>query len=89
MARLFAPLCSIIAWGTISLTAWSLWSLCRDSFKRAQAMHKIPCAGCQFFTNSHYLKCSVRPSVALSEEAIGCPDFTSQSYAGPHHSPQA
>jgi hypothetical protein len=42
-------------------------------------MHQIPCANCQFFTGDYHLKCPIHPAIALSEAAIGCPDYRSQS----------
>ncbi|HEY9823404.1 MAG TPA: hypothetical protein V6D35_21935 [Candidatus Sericytochromatia bacterium] len=44
----------------------------------AKRMHQIPCTGCQFFTNDYHLKCTVRPSIANSEEAINCSDYCSK-----------
>jgi hypothetical protein len=40
-------------------------------------MHQIPCAQCQYFSGNYLLKCPVHPQQALSEAAIGCPDFAS------------
>ncbi len=58
------------------LLGWSLWAATRDTIARGQQMHRIPCAGCQFFTSDYHLKCTVRPSAALTEAAINCPDHT-------------
>jgi hypothetical protein len=38
-------------------------------------MHEIPCSECKFFTNNHRLKCTVRPTIANTEEAIDCSDY--------------
>jgi hypothetical protein len=35
----------------------------------------IPCRNCQYFNRSHYLKCAVNPSAALTKNAIGCSDY--------------
>lgn len=69
------PVCFVLAWLLVIILGWSLWSAIRDAVNRAKQMHEIPCANCQFFTNTHYLKCPVHPQTALSEEAIGCPDY--------------
>lgn len=37
--------------------------------------HRIPCYKCDFFTNDYHLKCTVHPSFACSEQALGCIDF--------------
>ncbi|MEB3360402.1 MAG: hypothetical protein VKK04_27005 [Synechococcales bacterium] len=69
------PICFVAAWGLLLLLAWSMWSAVRDGVSRAKRMHKIPCADCQYFTGDYHLKCPVRPTIALSEAAINCPDF--------------
>jgi ABC-type nickel/cobalt efflux system permease component RcnA len=72
---LLIPLCLVSAWIVIILVIWSLWSTARESVETAQKMHQIPCSKCQFFTNNHRLKCTVRPSIANTEAAIGCSDY--------------
>lgn len=69
------PICFVLAWGLVLMTLWSIASAFRDGMKRAQQMHAIPCADCRFFTGHYTLKCPVHPSIALSEDAINCPDF--------------
>jgi hypothetical protein len=69
------PLCFMLAWGIVGITAWNLAAAVRDSVTRATVMHKIPCAECRYFTNDHRLKCPLHPKTALSESAIDCADF--------------
>ncbi|MEH1822532.1 MAG: hypothetical protein V7L31_26265 [Nostoc sp.] len=69
------PICFITAWTVTILVVWSLWTAARDSVTTAKLMHQIPCAGCQFFTDNYRLKCTVRPSIANTEEAINCLDY--------------
>lgn len=70
------PLCFAIAWiFTISL-GWTLLSATRDAVVRAKQMHNIPCTNCQFFTNDYRLKCTIRPSVANTEQATNCSDYS-------------
>ena len=69
------PICFVTAWGLIILGSWSLWTTARDSLNVAKQMHKIPCSGCQFFTDDYRLKCTVHPSVANTEDAINCMDY--------------
>lgn len=71
------PVCFVAAWVLVALVAWSLWSALRDAIARSRRLHQIPCAGCRFFTDDHRLKCTVHPSLALTEGAINCPDFES------------
>jgi hypothetical protein len=77
-------ICFVVAWSIVLLVIWSLFSATRDGVKQVKHLHRIPCANCQFFTNSAYLKCPVHPSTALSEEAIGCRDFEKSHEIGSH-----
>ncbi|WP_251958521.1 hypothetical protein [Nostoc commune] len=69
------PICFITAWTVTILVMLSLWTAARDSVTTAKLMHQIPCSGCQFFTDNYRLKCTVRPSIANTEEAIDCRDY--------------
>jgi hypothetical protein len=69
------PICFISAWAIVALTLWSLWSAVRDTATRTRQLHQIPCSGCRFFTSSYHLKCTVHPTIALTEEAISCGDY--------------
>lgn len=64
-----------IAWSLFLLGLWQVISATRETVQRSQAMHQIPCADCQFFTNDHRLKCPVHPHEALTPEAVNCRDF--------------
>jgi hypothetical protein len=72
---LLVPVCFVLAWGLVGITAWNLITAIRDGVGRATVMHKIPCAECRYFTGDHRLKCPIHPKVALSESAIDCIDF--------------
>ncbi|MGG6296221.1 hypothetical protein ACQ4M4_17670 [Leptolyngbya sp. AN02str] len=72
---LLVPICFVAAWGIVGITAWNLWASIRDGVQRAQQMHRVPCSECRFFTGDYHLKCTVHPDMALSEEAIDCPDY--------------
>jgi hypothetical protein len=76
------PICFVMAWGIILILGWSILAALRDGVEQVKHLHQIPCANCQFFTNSYYLKCPVHPSMALSEEAIGCRDYKADSEIG-------
>ncbi|MEH2372724.1 hypothetical protein [Nostoc sp.] len=69
------PICFVVAWTVIILVALNLWAAARDSVTTAKQMHQIPCTGCQFFTDNYRLKCTIRPSIANTEEAINCSDY--------------
>ncbi len=72
---LLVPICFVVAWTVIILIVLNLWAAARDSVTTAKQMHQIPCTGCQFFTDNYRLKCTVRPSIANTEEAINCSDY--------------
>ncbi|MEO0014678.1 MAG: hypothetical protein RLZZ535_3067 [Cyanobacteriota bacterium] len=63
------------AFSILSLCAWSLISCIVDVIAQAQKMHQIPCTKCRFFTGDYRLKCTINPSVANTEQAIGCGDY--------------
>ncbi|MHC5676658.1 hypothetical protein [Nostoc sp.] len=69
------PICFVVAWTVIILVVLNLWAAARDTVTTAKQMHQIPCTGCQFFTDNYRLKCTVRPSIANTEEAINCSDY--------------
>jgi hypothetical protein len=79
ISKLLVPICFVSSWVLITMVVWSLWTATRDGVKTAQKMHQIPCAGCQYFTDDHRLKCTVHPSIANTEEAINCMDYQPQT----------
>jgi hypothetical protein len=82
-ASLFKPLLLQLrvvgAFSLFSLCGWSLISCILDVIAQGKRMHQIPCTKCRFFTGDYRLKCTVNPSVANTEEAIGCGDYRNQS----------
>jgi hypothetical protein len=71
----WVPALFVLAWALIGFLVWTLSVFIRDLLQITQRMHRIPCANCRFFTGDYHLKCTVRPTVALTEEAIHCSDF--------------
>ncbi|MEG3894190.1 MULTISPECIES: hypothetical protein [unclassified Microcoleus] len=57
------------------LFSWSVAVALREGVHQIRRLHQIPCSDCEFFTNDYRLKCTVRPCVACTEDAIGCTDF--------------
>ncbi|MGB3531953.1 MAG: hypothetical protein WBA13_00385 [Microcoleaceae cyanobacterium] len=53
----------------------------QQGWKHLQQLHQIPCSRCAYFTGDYRLKCTVCPSQALTEEAIGCRDFETTSFS--------
>jgi hypothetical protein len=47
-----------------------------DSITLSTNPHKnLPCRNCQYFSNNHYLKCAIQPSLVMTAEAINCSDY--------------
>ena len=64
----------VCAWGLTGFCAYSLYQSMVQTFQLASRMHQVPCSQCQYFTQDYFLKCTVHPHRALSEDAIGCRD---------------
>jgi hypothetical protein len=43
--------------------------------------HKTPCYRCQYFSDNPYVKCALHPDMVLTEKAIDCQDYYSNSMA--------
>ncbi|MBG1241503.1 hypothetical protein [Nostoc sp. NZL] len=41
-----------------------------------KGIQKLPCKNCRFYSNNHYLKCAVNPSIVLTEEAVNCSEYS-------------
>jgi hypothetical protein len=41
-----------------------------------KGLHKVPCKNCRFYSNNHYLKCAVQPSIVMTEEAKDCSEYS-------------
>lgn len=67
--------CFVLTWTLIATFLWTIRVVTRDGIKSVKRMHQIPCCDCQFFTGDYRLKCTLHPSLALTEEVINCLDF--------------
>ncbi len=74
-----APVCAVLAWLLMLAGSWSLWRSLRGGWAMSKRLHQIPCSHCRFFTGNYLLKCTVHPDTALSEAAIQCRDYRTQS----------
>lgn len=77
---LLVPFCFGVAWLLVVVLIGNMWAAVRDVVSSARQMHEVPCANCQFFTNTHYLKCPIHPKAASSLDAIDCPDYQPTAY---------
>ncbi|OCQ94437.1 hypothetical protein BCD64_07055 [Nostoc sp. MBR 210] len=46
-------------------------------------LHQVPCKNCRFYSNNHYLKCAVQPSIVLTDEAKNCTEFSDKKDKSP------
>lgn len=72
-------ICATIAWGLVAAIALSLIATTRRSIANVRKLHQVPCSRCVFSTSDYRLKCSVHPTEAFSEQAIGCYDFEAEN----------
>ncbi|TVP66220.1 MAG: hypothetical protein EA342_12350 [Leptolyngbya sp. LCM1.Bin17] len=73
LGQLLAP------WTVLALFIWTGYLILRDTIRYSVGLHKIPCSRCKFFTGNYRLKCTIHPSLAMSEAAINCADFCRHS----------
>ena len=71
-------ICAGLAWGLVFSTFWMITHHWKTGFIYVKRLHQVPCHKCKYFTNSCYLKCTVNPHLACSEDAINCRDYTPQ-----------
>lgn len=43
------------------------------------SVHQLPCKNCRFYSNNHYLKCAVQPSIVMTDEAKNCSEYSPKS----------
>lgn len=54
-----------------------LLQIANQGINYVKKLHQIPCTNCVYFTGNHYLKCTIDPVKAMTENAIACNDFSS------------
>ncbi|WP_334891315.1 hypothetical protein [Nostoc sp.] len=74
-ALFFIPLCSMIFLAIFILKLLDVWKVTRAKIIALNCFHQLPCQNCRFFTNNHYLYCTVHPSIVLTEQALDCSDY--------------
>ena len=71
-------ICFGLAWGMVFGACWIITRHWKTGYIHIQRLHQVPCHNCKYFTNSCYLKCTVNPHLACSEDAIDCRDYQPQ-----------
>jgi hypothetical protein len=72
------PLCFIAIWVGLIYVIADTWKFNRKETKISRELAQLPCKKCQFFSNNHYLKCAVNPSVVMTHAANECQDYRSK-----------
>lgn len=67
--------CFFCAWLFVILLVSNLFTAAKDAIARSKKMHQRPCSKCLYFTDDYRLKCTVQPTIANTENAIGCLDY--------------
>jgi hypothetical protein len=76
VSQSFSPsICAILVWSGLISVVFSLFRTMQQGFNHLRKLHQVPCDRCAFHTGSYLLKCTVHPSKAFSEDAIGCMDY--------------
>ena len=71
------PLYSVCAITFVTGTVGLAGKTVKQGWQHLRQLHQVPCSRCVYFTRDYHLKCTVNPTQALTEEAIGCKDFES------------
>ncbi|MEM8808227.1 MAG: hypothetical protein AAGF01_19575 [Cyanobacteria bacterium P01_G01_bin.38] len=61
--------------GALLLCVWCCLNVLQQGTRYVRQLHDIPCSQCAYFTGDYRLKCTVSPTAALTEAAIGCPNY--------------
>ena len=71
-------ICSIVAKKVSGMSASPIWKVARKKRSHSNPYQQIPCRNCKFFSNNPSLKCAVRPTTVLTEQALNCSDYLFQ-----------
>lgn len=73
------PLAFVMGWGVVFFVLSKSWMVARHELtSNLKRFHKVPCSNCKFFSANPYLKCAVNPSIALTEKAADCSEYSPQ-----------
>ncbi len=72
-----SPLGFIIGWVVFLLVLQKIRSFLDNKMVfPTNNSHKVHCKNCRFYSNNNYLKCAVKPSIVLTEEAKDCSEYS-------------
>jgi hypothetical protein len=77
---ILVPISFIVVCATVSSIIFALCKVTRERGNKLNISHcqQVPCSNCRFFSNNHYLKCAVHPSIVSTKQALDCSDYRSQ-----------
>lgn len=73
------PVSFLVIWG---LAAWFFLDVPKLLRKGASLSRKrcyFPCQSCHYFTDNPYVKCAVHPTIAMTDAAKDCADYSKPS----------
>ena len=77
IALTLSPIALLFSWVLFFLILQKIRTFLDNKMVFAvKGSHKVPCKNCRFYSNNHYLKCAVQPSLVLTEEAKDCPEYS-------------
>ncbi|MFS0514027.1 hypothetical protein ACEYW6_04785 [Nostoc sp. UIC 10607] len=83
-----SPVGFIISWIAFFVILRKIRALLDDKMVFSiKGIQKLPCKNCRFYSNNHYLKCAVNPSIVLTEEAVNCSEYSPGKKNFPSKSP--
>ncbi|MBW4558833.1 MAG: hypothetical protein KME59_23520 [Trichormus sp. ATA11-4-KO1] len=77
IALTLSPVALIFSWVIFFLILQKIRTMLDNKIVfTVKGLHQVPCRNCRFYSNNHYLKCAVQPSIVLTEEAKDCPEYS-------------
>jgi hypothetical protein len=76
LALTLSPLALLFSWVMFFLLLQKIRTILDNKMVfSVKGLHKVPCKNCRFYSNNHYLKCAVQPSIVMTEEAKDCSEY--------------
>ncbi|MEA5581378.1 hypothetical protein VB620_08510 [Nodularia harveyana UHCC-0300] len=76
MALTISPIIIIFSWIFFLLTVQKVRNYIDNKvIFTIKNPYDLPCKNCCFYSSNHYLKCAVKPSIVLTEEAKDCCEY--------------
>lgn len=77
IALTLSPIALLFSWVMFFLILQKIRTILDNKMVfSVKGAHKVPCKNCRFYSNNHYLKCAVQPSLVMTEEAKDCPEYS-------------